>query len=125
VAAADRPMGGVPDRPASERKGARLCDLRRTATVPQRFGSRQYRRVKPQSVKVRRVRGDRYGKESSRTLPPRKRGKWRPQPRHVRSKIKEPRSWDGSHAHGVMRFSFSQSIILAEHDIYSGAVAFE
>src|SRR5262249_12438260 len=49
VAAADRPMGGVPDRPASERKGARLCDLRRTATVPQRFGSRQYRRVKPQS----------------------------------------------------------------------------
>src|SRR5262252_6869706 len=55
VAATDRPMGGVPDRPASERKGARLRDLRRTATVPQRFGSRQYRRVKPQSVKVRRA----------------------------------------------------------------------
>src|SRR6516165_7125115 len=77
VAAADRPMGGVPDRPASERKGARLCDLRRTATVPKRFGSRQYRRLKPQSVKVRRACAHRYGKVSSRTLPPRKRGKWR------------------------------------------------
>src|SRR5262249_47607701 len=78
VAAADRPMGGVPAGRGADRKGARFWTFRKTETVPKRLGSRQSRRVKPQSVKVRRVRGPRYGKVSSRTPPPRKRGKWRP-----------------------------------------------